>query len=298
MNFKTLIASTLDELTERALNLGNRTVTYPKSGQILILAGGAGSGKGFASKKVIAFDGKRFDVDELKEKMIKGHSKIICQKFKEQTGRDITTLNLSNPEDTSILHQFVEDNGYDKKVIQQFIDAQKRNTDKDTSFSGLKQNIIFDVTLKNIKKLKTIYEYASQAGYEKKNIHIVWILNDMEVAMRNNQGRPRVVAKEILMNTHEGASLTMHQLIQKNSELRDYMDGDVWVLFNNRDQKDMTWVVKDDANGDIGYVAKYTALQLKRQGQAPYSESEIEADMLQKIKDYVPVNSKTGKKDW
>lgn len=254
--------------------------------------------KGFASKKVIAFEGKRFDVDELKEKMIRGDSKIICQKFKEQKGRDITSLDLSNPEDTSILHDFVENNHYDTKVIQQFIDAQKRKVDKDTSISGLLPNIIFDVTLKNVNKLHTIYDYATQAGYEKKNIHIVWILNDMEVAMQNNNGRPRVVAKDILMNTHEGASMTMHTLMQTNSELRDYMDGDVWILFNNRNQNDLGWTVKDDTNGKVGYVTKYTALQLKRQGQEQYSESEISADLLQKIKDYVPVDRKAGKKYW
>lgn len=295
MNIQDLI---LNSLTEKALNVGNRSIAYPKSGQILILAGGAGSGKGFASKKVIAFEGKRFDVDELKEKMIRGNSKIICQKFKEQKGRDITSLNLGNPADTSILHDFVEKNGYDNKVIQQFINAQNRNVKKDTSFSGLKQNIIFDVTLKKISKLETIYKYATEAGYEKKNIHIVWILNDMEIAMQNNQGRDRVVAKDILIDTHEGASFTMHELLKKNSDLRKYMDGDVWVLFNNRNQNDLGWKVKEGTHGKVGYVTKYTALQLKRQGESPISESEVEADLLQKIRDYVPVNNKTGAKDW
>lgn len=295
MNIQDLI---LNSLTEKALNVGNRSIAYPKSGQILILAGGAGSGKGFASKKVLAFEGKRFDVDELKEKMIKGNSKIICQKFKEQKGRDITSLDLSNPADTSILHDFVEKNGYDHKVIQQFINAQNRDLKKDTSFSGLKQNIIFDVTLKKISKLETIYKYATEAGYEKKNIHIVWILNDMEVAMQNNQERPRVVAKDILIDTHEGASLTMHDLMKKNSDLRKYMDGDVWVLFNNRNNNDLGWKIKDEKHGNVGYVTKYTALQLKRQGQEPFSESEVEADLLQKIRDYVPVRRKTGAKDW
>lgn len=295
MNIQDLI---LNSLTEKALNVGNRSIAYPKSGQILILAGGAGSGKGFASKKVLAFEGKRFDVDELKEKMIKGNSKIICQKFKEQTGRNITTLDLGNPEDTSILHDFVENNGYDHKVIQQFINAQNRDLKKDTSFSGLKQNIIFDVTLKKISKLETIYKYATEAGYEKKNIHIVWILNDMEVAMQNNQGRPRVVAKDILIDTHEGASLTMHDLMKKNSDLRKYMDGDVWVLFNNRNNNDLGWKIKDEKHDKVGYVTKYTALQLKRQGQEPFSESEVEADLLQKIRDYVPVRRETGAKDW
>lgn len=295
MNIQDLI---LNSLTEKALNLGNRSVSYPKFGQILILAGGAGSGKGFASQKVLAFEGKRFDVDELKEKMIKGHSKIICDKFMKQTGRDIRTLDLGNPADTSLLHDFVEKNEYDTKVIQNFIDAEKRSARKDTSISGLKQNIIFDVTLKNIKKLQTIYDYAMEAGYEKKNIHIVWILNDMNIAMAQNATRDRKVATDILVNTHVGASETMHDLVKKGTVVQQYMDGDIWVLFNNKKLNDLEWLVKDEDHDKIGYVNKYTALQLKKQGQKPYSEKEVAVDMLQKIRSYVPVNPQMNKKAW
>lgn len=44
MNLHELIINAINAINEKALNLGNRTVTYPKHGQILILAGGAGSG--------------------------------------------------------------------------------------------------------------------------------------------------------------------------------------------------------------------------------------------------------------
>lgn len=295
MNIQDLI---LNSLTEKALNLGNRSVSYPKFGQILILAGGAGSGKGFASQKVLAFEGKRFDVDELKSKIVDGKSKIMSDKFMQQYGRSVKTLDLKNSEDVSMLHDFVDKNGYDKKVIQNFLKGEKRKASEDTSISGLKQNIIFDVTLKNIKKLQTIYDYAMDAGYEKKNIHIVWILNDMEVAWEQNKNRSRVVARNIFVDTHSGASETMHSLIQTGTKVQQYMDGDIWVLFNNQILGDLDWVIKDEKHKKVGYVNKYTALQLKRQGQKPYSEKEVEVDLFQKIKDYVPVNPETGVKAW
>ena len=74
-------------LEERALNIGNKSVSYPKFGNILILAGGAGSGKGFASNRMIAFEGKRFDVDAIKT------SQLICQK--SLLNKLVVILNLS-----------------------------------------------------------------------------------------------------------------------------------------------------------------------------------------------------------
>lgn len=294
MNIQDLILNTLTRVDEKILTMGDRSVAFPKYGQIIILAGGAGSGKGFASEKVLNISGKRFDVDELKSKMLKGKSPIISKKFLDLYGRDIRSLDLKNAEDVSLLHTFVEKMGYDQKVIQNFIKGETR-TDKDTSVSGLKQNIIFDVTLKKIKKLETIYKYASEAGYNKRDIHIVWILNDMQVAMANNAGRERVVAKEILIDTHTGASATMHDIIKADTNVQQWMDGDIWVLFNNRKQHDLGW--EENAQGH-GRVTKYTALQLKKQGQKPYSESEIEGDLLQKLRSYVPINPETGKKSW
>ena len=54
-------------INEDAIQLGGKSEKY---GNVLILAGGAGSGKGFAYDMAIDFDGKKFDVDELKTKKI------------------------------------------------------------------------------------------------------------------------------------------------------------------------------------------------------------------------------------
>lgn len=295
MNIQKLI---LNALSERALNLGNRTISYPKSGNILVLAGGAGSGKGFASNKVIAFEGKRFDVDDLKQKMIDGHSKIIKDKFFKATGRDITKLNLRDPADTSLLHAFVEKHSYDVKVIQQFIQAQNRNKD-DTSNSMLKQNMIFDVTLKSKGKIELISKYAQDGGYDKKNIHIVWILNDMEIARAQNAKRDRVVADNILQNTHIGASETMFDIFDKTIDIQKYIDGDIWVLFNNAKVNDLDLTVKDttafDGSAQKSFIVnKYTAVQLKEQGKPVRPVHEIGSEFLAKIAQYAPKDTRAN----
>jgi hypothetical protein len=69
------------------------------------------------------------------------------------------------------------------------------------------------VTLKDLPKLEKIAREAAMLGYDKKNIHIVWVVNDIEVAQQQNKARARTVPSEILVNTHRGAANTMGDII-------------------------------------------------------------------------------------
>ena len=51
-------------ILESGISLGK--MVYPKFGNIVILAGGSGSGKGFVKDKLLLMDGKTFDIDSLK----------------------------------------------------------------------------------------------------------------------------------------------------------------------------------------------------------------------------------------
>lgn len=284
-NFETIIEELLDE---KAIVLGKRA--YPKEGNILILAGGAGSGKGFASKKVIAFDGKRFDVDELKSQLIAGKSGTVAKKFKDETGRDITSLSLSDPNDVETLHGFVKTHKYDKKVIQNFIKQQRNTTHKN--------NIIFDVTLKELKKLAEISQYAENGGYDRKNVHLVWILNKIDIALKQNSdpSRGRVVPKDVLIQSHEGVATTLNELLTDSEKCRKYMDGDIWILFNNRENQDLIMkLAKDRKTGELkpsNVVEKYTAIKLKESGKPIKQPLEITKELLDKVISYIPYKAK------
>lgn len=287
-NFKEFLEQLLDEevLDEKAIVLGKKA--YPKEGNILILAGGAGSGKGFASNRVIAFDGKRFDVDDLKNKLIKGASKTVAAKFKDETGREITSISQSNPEDTKLLYQFVSKHKYNDKVIWNFINQQK-NTEH-------KQNIIFDVTLKELKKLQEISEYAENGGYDKKNIHLVWILNSIDVALAQNASRTRVVPKDVLIKTHEGVAMTLNDLLTNSENTRKYIDGDIYILFNNRNNNDIALKkIKDKETGKeitTDVVEKYVAIHLKERGKPIKKSNEISKELIDKVLSYIPDGAK------
>lgn len=51
-------------LMEKLITFGGEA--YPKFGNIVLMAGGAGSGKGFVLSNLVGLEGKVFDVDELK----------------------------------------------------------------------------------------------------------------------------------------------------------------------------------------------------------------------------------------
>ena len=152
----------------------------PRFNQVVILAGGAGSGKGFALNNVLGITGKVFDVDTLKTGISSptySNQKLKAD-YQGRYGKEITDIDFKNSEDVSNLHQFVSGRKLDDKTINGFLAGQKTLKNK--------QNVIFDITLKDLKKLKKISGLVLDAGYELENIHIVWIMNDIEIAKEQN----------------------------------------------------------------------------------------------------------------
>ncbi|QHJ78942.1 MAG: hypothetical protein [Caudoviricetes sp.] len=284
MNFKEFQKSQLNEVL---ITFGNQA--YPKFGQVVILAGGAGSGKGFIKNKLLGIEGITLDVDRLKELAMA--SNIVATRIKRETGYNINKFDMKNPENVSKIHSLLSAagtiKGQQKKVFTGIMTA-----DKDR-----KPNLIFDVTLKDMNKVVQIATQADMLGYDVKNIHLVWVMNDINVAMKQNKERSRVVPENILVQTHDGASWTMKKLMAMGEGMRNYLDGDMWISFNKAGVD--TDVVKSANKGM--YISKANVLKIKQKGKAPKRVTELEDDVIAKIAAYAP-NSDTwamalGKKD-
>ena len=135
-------------------------------------------------------------------------------------------------------------------------------------------------------------------GYDKKNVHIVWVVNDIEVAKQQNQKRARTVPSEILVNTHRGAANTMGDIINMGSKLRRYMDGDIVFAFN-KVGVDATLQKGSGAGKKIGMRGKTSGgialkdanyFYVKRAGKNPTSVDKLDKEIRMKIKSYVPKN--------
>ena len=270
------------QLDEKLITFAKKA--YPKSGHILILAGGAGSGKGFVLDNLIGLEGKKFDVDDLKRLVLKAPK--ITQQVKDATGQDLSKFNMSKGDDVGKLHDIVADqlNLPNKKMAAFFASVLSKKPED-------KPNVIFDVTLKDLRKLDNITRLAQGAMYDKKNIHIVWVVNDIEVAKKQNldPSRGRVVPVEILVNTHRGASQTMLDIVKMGSRIKKYMDGDIVFAFNK------IGVDSDLAKSGRGgqFIKDSNYFYVKRSGQPTLDHFYIQREILKKIDKYVPAGQ-----DW
>lgn len=88
-------------LEDRVVKFGKQV--GPHYGQCVVLAGGAGSGKGYITKHYFGTEFKIFDVDELKKMYMKMQAKSLIDDKKE--------YDLKNTDDVSSLHYKVRDCG-------------------------------------------------------------------------------------------------------------------------------------------------------------------------------------------
>jgi hypothetical protein len=266
----------IDLLFEKLITVGGKA--YPKYGNIVILAGGAASGKGFIKDKLLGLEGFVFNVDDFK--VLTAAAPVIRKRIMAELDIDIKSLSsdLKNAENVAKLHDIV--GGYmnlpDKKLSTLYGSILAAPPDR-------KPNIIYDVTLSNLRKLEKITRDVKALGYNTENIHIVWVINDIEIAIEQNAKRDRVVPKEILINTHRGAYHTMMDIINMGDNLKTYMNGDIVLAFNKAGV-DST-VVKSNTGS---WILKSDYVYVKRAGSPSLSVKQLSTDIANKIAAYVP----------
>jgi hypothetical protein len=273
------------EYLEEKLLLINNGKKY---GQIVFLAGGAGSGKGFASTNFMEKEKfKVRDVDEWKTAFMKiGELK---NKYPEIKG-----LDLKKPEDVGKLHAFIDKLGIKNKTMSAMLSGMKNKS--------VLPNIMFDITAKNINSIHKLMPDVLRAGYNPANIHMVWVLTDYQIAIDNNTNRKRVVPKDIMFQTHTGAANTMFDII-KNKGKKLAINGDIKVILNNKENT-IKW--KDDDEGvtadnrtsgkfiksndgkPLGVIKDFTYITIKHRGKPNKTPDQIIKQLYQWIVDNIP----------
>jgi hypothetical protein len=244
-------------------------------GQIVFLAGGAGSGKGFAIKNFM--QGELFkirDVDEWKKSFIKLAD--TQNKYPEIKG-----LNLKNPKDVYKIHIFIKKLGIKDTSLDLLL--KDANTDR-------LPNIMFDITMKDVSDISDIIPKLEKAGYDSKNIHLTWVLTDYSVAIVNNRSRDRVVPEDIMLLSHEGAATNMYNVIR--GKLPRGLNGGVRVVLNNRENTipyldPKTKKTVKTKTGNI-IVTDFTYLTFKKEGKTIAPESDVKKEVMGWIAANVP----------
>ena len=261
-----------EQYLEEKLILYNQGKKY---GQIVFLAGGAGSGKGFAISHFMEKEKFKIrDVDEWKKAYLKLAE--IKKQFSELKG-----LQLSNPKDVYKLHMFVKEKGIKNRSLDLLL--------RDKNFDRL-PNIMFDITMKDASDITDVLPKLLDAGYNPKDIHLTWVLTNYAIAIQNNRNRERVVPEDIMLLSHEGAATSMYNVIK--GKIPRGLNGGVRVILNNRENTipyvdPETKKMVKTKQGDI-LVKDFTYLTFKKEGKSVAPESDIKKQLMGWIASNVP----------
>jgi len=268
-SFKEYITE-MQNLTEKLLVIGKGA----KYGQVIFLAGGAGSGKGFAINNFIEGDKYKIrDVDEWKKAYLK--IGVLKNKYPE-----IRSLDLRKPKDVFSLHMFVKDKNIKDKSLNLMLSQAKQ---------GRLPNIIFDITLKDKSDITETLPLLMEAGYNPKDVHVVWVLTDYTIAVQQNKSRSRVVPDDILLKTHEGAAGTMWSFINKGTPVS--LDGSVHVILGGAKHtvfwKDSKGKPMDGKNNKL-VIKDFKYLTLKKPGKNMDNDTALRSKILSWIRENTP----------
>ena len=260
-----------------AVPLDEKLIVYSggkKYGQIVFLAGGAGSGKGFASEKFMQKELFRVrDVDEWKKAFIKMATEM--RKYPELRG-----LNLKNPDDVFKLHMAVKKMGIKGRSLQLLL--------RDVRPDRL-PNIMFDITFKDTDEIDEAMPMLLRAGYQPRDIHITWVLTNYHIAVKQNKERDRVVPDDIMIATHTGAATSMYNVIKGN--LPRGVDGQVNIVLNNKNNT-IKFKSSDFADKKVENVQDFEYFRIKQEGQRIDTSEKALEKVMTWVKSNIPRNRK------
>ena len=297
-----------EQLDEKLITFSNRA----PYGQVVFMAGGAGSGKGFAIDNFIDGAGFRVrDVDEMKKllgkldavknydmkKWYKKFGKNLSTKppknnpkamparqhFEEFVlGKNMTISDLSkdlkNPTNVASLHYIVDAMGLkDKWLIAMLSGKDNKET---------LPNLLFDITAKKVSSITDVLKPLMATGYDSKNVHLIWVLTKYIVAVERNAKRDRVVPDDTLLKTHEGAGKTMWEML--TGAIPKGLNGRVDVILNNQENTIYHIQPSVRKGKKVGVVSDYLSLPIKKQGGGIIPEKAWKTKLYTWIRDNAP----------
>lgn len=62
----------------------------------------------------------------------------------------------------------------------------------------------------------------------------LWVLNDIETALKQNAARPRKVNPMLLKTLHSEVATTMKKFLANYNDWPNKLEGDIWIVFNKQ----------------------------------------------------------------
>lgn len=231
-------------------------------GNILIMGGGPGSGKNWALRNLTDVHNryKVFDVDNLLEvsakmdspKFKKSFGEYIKSKFDESISKEMLGLLksdgvfgfLKSPDRfvNEALRSYIDDTGLYKNVLYNFFNS---------ILDGVKPNIAFNTTLRNIEKVGRDLTFLKEIGYDvDHNVDFLFVLTTEDEAIDNANKRAaslRQVDKGFLLDARDNFNKNAIDIATNTSPLSQYVRN-LYIVFNskhNTEYYDNGKVIKD-----------------------------------------------------
>lgn len=193
-------------------------------GQVVFMVGGTGTGKSFSFAQFMEVDKfKYFDADSWSEALPVLYSKLMRQGVPDAQNpfTPAKGLNVSNPADTLKLHGIRADMDLKNKFRNALMaDADPRYL----------PNLAIEMIGHSAEQYDDWTEKLSAAGYEPKNIHIVWCLSDYTISLASNAMRNRKVPDNVVLSTAGMSAKEMYSII--TNSMPAHMNGAIKVIWN------------------------------------------------------------------
>lgn len=217
------------------------------------------------------------------------------EKLKEMMKKRDPFLDSKNPKDVGLRYHFkkfltVKKDWWDKPLEK---DDVMKALLASKSQGGRRPNIILDTTLKDPDKIKSEIDLMNAAikavsaerevepeYIDPQDVSLVWVLTPQTKAIAQNAGRSRSIGIDTLKGTHKGSITTMKKLLGDSAtvfggaSLRDYLDGQIIIVFNNGQGKELKTVSADGRT--LSVITQYCACVVKEKGKPVTPLSEIE----------------------
>lgn len=187
-----------------------------KYGNVIFLAGGAGSGKSTAVRKFVDLSGyKILNPDDYKERAVRGADKGIMSFSR------FRNLDPNSPEGAQAIHKmfFQSKAPIGQSVTLGLIDKTR----------SVLPNYLFDRTFSQPKELPRLSQKLVRFGYAPQNIHVIFVDTPAEKAVAQNRMRTRRLPDEIVQSTNAGARRNVTDFLYKRLKGTP-IDGDVWII--------------------------------------------------------------------
>ena len=189
-----------NNIDERVVTFGKQA--FPRSRQVVYMAGGPGVGKSYVIRNIIPIDAKTINVDVALEAI------TTLMSYAGKKGANLVRKILGDDEIADEIEAKGKDALKDSDLLFSIYKIINAKYDKTTKLvvnliqSKYKPNILIDGTGKSLHKEKTtkMLDLFKANGYQ---TTLVYVYSNRDIAWQRNLGRSRVVPEEVFNKIHD-----------------------------------------------------------------------------------------------